>query len=330
MAVAAAAELDAIVNQSFLEEQARFNKKKIKTGESGNVAILFKEVQLIKTECNICYDDSAACIQCYQCDFKYCQECLGKVISEFNKCSACQANFKDNYEQLKTKNKKKKAPPPPQRPQLQPAPSRQKSIAKNTKPQGKAIANLANEYEDLLLSDYEIEQIAFLTQMESLNISNTKTSATSKKQNQSQINNNRQNNNANADANQRYLDNDFGEDVEPCQFQTVMPNAEYAFNVKLDRINNHLIYTTIRYNLYPIILNYKLLDKYFQRCIFFNLVELLNKPKIFINVWQNISAMLDSFYCNYNYIIELNEFNNPEFIYKKQDLLNTITQMVSY
>jgi hypothetical protein len=37
------ATLDDVVNQSFLEELNRFNKKKIKTGECNNVSKLFKE-----------------------------------------------------------------------------------------------------------------------------------------------------------------------------------------------------------------------------------------------------------------------------------------------
>lgn len=310
------ATLDDIIEQSFQDELNRFNKKKVKNGECNNVAELFKQVQTIKTECNICYDDAVNCIQCYQCDFKYCEKCLSKVISEFNKCSACQANFKDNYSQLKDKNKKTSI----------------NSNATATTYTSPANSNNSND----LLSDYEIEQLTLLLQMDNINIkSNSRTNKKNeihKHQNYNNNNNNSKPNkftNANTNIN-RYLDNDFDDEIESCQFQTINPNSRYNFRVQQNTDSNELIYICNNSNLYPIIINYKLLDKCFQRTVFICLVELIEKPNIFPNVWQTIAAMIYNFSCNYNSLIHNRNFKNQAFLYQKQDLINTINQMASY
>jgi hypothetical protein len=332
------ATLDDIINQSFQEEQNRFNMKKIKTGESNKVAKLFEEVSLIKTDCNICYD-SAECIQCYQCEFKYCDSCLSKVISEFNKCSACQANFKDNYAQLKDKNKKKPTRALASKNKYIPtSTSRDTSTSRNTSRNtstniftdtSNAIVN-----ENLLLSDYEIEQLTMLLQMENIHLeSNTKKNNNSNNtrnntRNNSQINT-RNNTKSSGNIN-LYLDNEFDDEIESCQFQTVKKNGRYNFNVQQNKDSNELIYTSNNYNLCPIILNYKLLDKCFQRAVFICLVELIDKPDIFQNVWQTIANMIYNFTCNYNYLIHSKNIKNQAFLYQKQDLINTFNQMVSY
>ena len=336
------ATLDDIINQSFQEEQNRFNRKKIKTGESTKVAKLFEEVSLIKTECNICYD-SVECIQCYQCDFKYCDNCLSKVISEFTKCSACQANFKDNYAQLKDKNKKKPASVLASKNTY-----RDTSTSKNTSMSRNTSRNTSTNIftgtsnaickEDLLLSDYEIEQLTLLLQMENINLeSNTKKNYNAiNTRNNTHINthiNTRNNNRINtksSDNTNLYLDNAFDDEIESCQFQTVKQNGRYNFNVQQNKDSNELIYTLNNYNLCPIILNYKLLDKCFQRAVFICLVELIDKPDIFQNVWQTIASMIYNFTCNYNHLIHSKNIKNQAFLYQKQDLINTFNQMVSY
>ena len=317
------ASLDDIINQSFREEQNRFNNKKIKTGESKNVAKLFNEVQVVSADCNICYEPECECIQCYQCDFKYCQECLKKIISEFNKCSACQANFKDNYEQLKEKNKKNKNKPINT--------SIKVSTINNSSDSYNDYGN--NDYSQDLLSDYEIEQLAMLLQMENMHL-NTNTKHTSNTNNSSYTSNsgntNNTSNSSNTNKTNNYLDNEFDDEIESCQFQNIRPNARCNFDVQQNKDTNELIYTSNDSNLGPIIINYKLLDKYFQRTVFICLVELINKPDIFPNVWQTISAMIYNFTCNYNYLLHCKNFQNQAFIYQKQDLINIFNQMASY
>jgi hypothetical protein len=95
--------LENILNQSFQEEVNRHNNREISRSEENNVDSLFNSLEGINTECNICYSDEK-CIQCYQCEFKYCKVCMSKVISEFTKCSACQCNFINNYSLIKDKN----------------------------------------------------------------------------------------------------------------------------------------------------------------------------------------------------------------------------------
>ena len=323
------ATLDDVVNQSFLEELNRFNKKKIKTGECNNVSKLFEEVQAIKTDCNICYDDSIECIQCYQCDFKYCQVCLNKVISEFTKCSACSANFKDNYTQLKDKNKKKPA----------------RVLKSKNKPVFGNEPALDNTNEDLLLSDYEIEQLAILWRMDNIHIKpvnkNSKNSrGSTHTKNSKKINNVNNVNNISTNANQsyndnpsyndnQYLDNDFDDEIDPCQFQ-IINQSIYHFIVQQNKDCSELIYISSDDNLSPIILNYKLLDKCFQRTVYICLLEIRDNPDIFPNVWQTMSNMIYNFTCNYIHLIHTKNFKNQAYLYQKQDLVNTISQMASY
>jgi hypothetical protein len=342
------ATLDDIVNQSFQEEQNRFNNKKIKTGESNKVAKLFEEVQAIKTDCNICYNNSIECIQCYQCDFKYCQECLTKIISEFNRCSACSANFKDNYSQLKDKNKKIPV---------------SASSSKNTKTSRYNDTYITASNEDLL-SDYEIEQIAILLKIENFHLepnnkSTNKKNNTKNTKNTQAFNNaneygyldnefnngfdngvnngfnngyldNEFNNGFNNKFNNGYLDNEFDNEIESCQFQIIKQTGRYIFNVQLNTDSNEIIYTANVDNLHPIILNYKLLDKCFQRTVFLCLLELIYKPNIFPNVWQTMGGMIYNFTYCYSYLIHSKNHKNQGFLYQKQDLINTINQMSSY
>ena len=95
--------LENILNQSFQEEINRYNNREISRTEENNVENLFNSLEGINTECNICYLD-AKCLQCYQCEFKYCKVCMSKVISEFAKCSACQCNLINNYSLINQKN----------------------------------------------------------------------------------------------------------------------------------------------------------------------------------------------------------------------------------
>lgn len=80
MAAALDDNVNNVLNQSFLEEYERFMKKHVSTSENSNVEKLFKEVQTKTKDCNICYEEETACIQCYQCDFNYCHQCLNKII----------------------------------------------------------------------------------------------------------------------------------------------------------------------------------------------------------------------------------------------------------
>ena len=123
--------------------------------------------------------------------------------------------------------------------------------------------------------------------------------------------------------------NGFDDEIDPCQFQTINPSI-YHFTVQQNTDCNELIYISSDHNLSPIILNYKLLDKCFQRTVYICLLELRDNPDIFPNVWQNMSNMIYNFTCNYIYLIHTKNFKNQAFLYQKQDLVNTISQMASY
>jgi hypothetical protein len=147
-------------------------------------------------------------------------------------------------------------------------------------------------------------------------------------------NNEKSNSNTSASASasmNNYLDSFIDDNIEPCQFQTIKPNAKYNFTVTCDCEGKILIYSPTKNNICPIIINYELLDKDFQRTLFIQLVELIDKPSKFINAWQTISDLINNF--TNNYAFNKHEMNknkgNPTFIYQKQDLLNIIIQIVS-
>lgn len=144
--------IDNIINQSFLDDLAKYNSKPLNNSENKSVDRLFNKIGGLKDDCNICYDN-CKCIQCYQCEFKYCQKCLGKITSEFTKCSACQIDFKNslckieefNIALIKKHNKKTQPPPP-----IPPRPGNYKpGNSKNSK------AGYVNSYLDNYLADYQ-------------------------------------------------------------------------------------------------------------------------------------------------------------------------------
>lgn len=95
-----------IQQQSFEEDLNRYNSRQINTTESQNVTKLFDNTTGRVLDCNICYEETK-CLQCYQCDFYYCKECMIKIISEFKKCSACQCTFLNKYNLITKKNQTK-------------------------------------------------------------------------------------------------------------------------------------------------------------------------------------------------------------------------------
>ena len=208
-----------------------------------------------------------------------------------------------------------------------------------------------------MLSDYEIEQLAIIMGIENMNVEssnirngkndsnarNTKNGGGNlmhsfknifnKSTKRATTNTNisqKSSNNSVQDEYCGYLDNDFDDDIESCQFQTVNPTARYNFTVEHNADSNELIYTPNDDKLRVIIINYKLLDKCFQRTVFFSLADLTNKPENFITVWQTTAAMIYNLTCNYIHIAHTKNYRNQTFIYQKKDLINTINQMVSY
>ena len=97
--------LQDVLNISFQEELNRYNNRPINTSEHNNVKNLFTKLKGIQKECVICYD-KLNCIKCFQCDAYYCNDCLVKVISEYENCSVCRTVLKGFYNKLEQSNKK--------------------------------------------------------------------------------------------------------------------------------------------------------------------------------------------------------------------------------
>ena len=96
-------DLESILNQTFNDEYNRIASRPLGNSESKNIDNVFININNI-TECLICCDDDKHCIKCFQCTATYCKVCLIKIASDFNKCSTCGVNIKENYKKIKEYN----------------------------------------------------------------------------------------------------------------------------------------------------------------------------------------------------------------------------------
>lgn len=97
--------LQEVLNTSFQEELDRYNSRPVNTSEKNNVTNLFTKLKGLKKECVICYE-KLQCLKCFQCDSYYCNDCMIKVISEYEHCSVCRTLLKGFYAKLEQTNKK--------------------------------------------------------------------------------------------------------------------------------------------------------------------------------------------------------------------------------
>ena len=88
-------DLESILNQSFNDEYNNILTTPINNSEINKVNDIFRNIENVN-DCIICCDDTKICVKCFQCTAYYCKECLSRIASEFNKCSTCNINIKDN------------------------------------------------------------------------------------------------------------------------------------------------------------------------------------------------------------------------------------------
>lgn len=293
--------LEQVILQSFQEEQNTFNQKQINNTESKNILSIFQQVKPAIGECNICYQEEQPCIQCYQCEFKYCSTCLGKIVSEFTKCSSCSCDLKNNYQKLIQKNssKSKLTPPPPPPRTTYNIPS---STPSST-PSRTGFHNFdINDYlpdnafdsdsnNDNSLNEYELEQ---LEQLKLLNNSHNST---------------RQN-------------------------HITKPGKPYGFTITTDDINKMQIYTSStssnsysNSNLFPIIINTQNLDNSFQSILKIYLCSIIDNTSSFTNKWSQISTAINKFNNQCNGLIGQPQSNIIQN--KKKDLIKKIIDIVN-
>lgn len=280
------ASLDDIINQSFQEEQNRYNNKSIKNTESGTVDKLFSETDPVKAECNICSQEDILAVQCFQCNFMYCKTCLGIVISQFSKCSSCSCDFKNSIDRLVGKNKSKQ----------------NAGIS--------SVITTSADYDDL--DDYELAQLAYLTMQEQNNKNNINTYA----KNQSSRTNVKTSNTSDTSNKQNY------------DQKIVIKNGSNHYYTITNQPNiSTFIYTPNNMNLYPIVLNYQLLDNQFQSILDIYLKNLLDKPNKFNTVWEQYALLINNF-CNNYYGHNINQLmNNLDFINDKKELVKKIIDL---
>jgi hypothetical protein len=283
--------LNNILNQSFQDELNRHNNRPINTSENVNVSNLFTKLQGVKTDCNICYNETK-CLQCYQCQFNYCEECMTKVISEYNKCSACQANFINSYNKLEQKN----------------ADTIKNNNNSNNNNSKNNNSNNQIDYSNFILNDYvfddyvfddydtdnEIEQITIAIK-NSLNDIND-----SGNNNGNNNGNNSGNNNANNNSGKTtleiYIEELQNNEILPYKITSLKNNnftpnftAFYNINKKL------LIYCPHDKKLPNIELNYKIFNTQFQLELRIILIHILTFSNKFNNTWIKIRNAINSF-----------------------------------
>ena len=283
--------LDYTINQSFEEELNRYNARKISTVEAKNVDDLFNILGGQQIECNICYTEDK-CLQCYQCEFKYCSDCLNKVISEFKKCSACQCDYKNCYEMIIDKNLKNNL-------------SQNKLLSQrqtNTHINQKNIDNI--EYHLEYDIDYDIDYELSVALENSIISNNNKNSTNN------QVGKNLLDDIMNYDIPdnklyntlkkkhelssniENYVEELINNEIMPFQMSSLRnENKTPNFKANYDRVKKILVYYAHDYNLPPIELGYKYFDTIFQTELRILLIKLLDYPNKFNNSWSRISTL---------------------------------------
>jgi hypothetical protein len=286
-----------IINQSFIEEQNKYNNRQIDNSEEKNVDTLFKEINTINTDCNICYSEDN-CIQCYQCHFRYCKNCLIKVISEFKKCSACNIDFKNNYQSLKNKNKK-----------ITTTTTTTTTTSTSTSTKKSSTQYFDENIENYLLNEDIIEDDILINQIIIDNIISNRNMAST---------------NASTRQKDNYLKELLNNEILPFDLKTFKTDTKYNFKVNYDRKNHLQIYTSTKNSLSPIILNYKILDTYFQSTLRVYLIHILDYPNKFKEIWAQISILINNFCNNY---LNTDIKNNYEFEVHKKNLIEEINEL---
>ena len=81
-------DLTQAINDSFQETEYNYQGASISSNDSSVIVKTYKKIGIVG-ECNICCDESKEVCKCGICNFQYCQDCLKRVINDFNKCSSC-------------------------------------------------------------------------------------------------------------------------------------------------------------------------------------------------------------------------------------------------
>jgi hypothetical protein len=81
-----------------------FNESQTTNNSIVNINDIMKNLELAdelftkyskQNECKICYDEKN-CIKCGVCELFYCKMCIIRIMTQYNKCSACNNNFDIN------------------------------------------------------------------------------------------------------------------------------------------------------------------------------------------------------------------------------------------
>jgi hypothetical protein len=76
------------INNSFLETEYNYQGVSLNSNDSSILNTKYNRIGTVG-ECHICCEDTKKICKCGVCNFQYCQDCLKRVITDFNKCSSC-------------------------------------------------------------------------------------------------------------------------------------------------------------------------------------------------------------------------------------------------
>jgi hypothetical protein len=317
---------DTILNQSLQDEINRQNNRPIDISESKNVDNLFKKLQSIDSDCNICYSNSK-CLQCYQCNYKYCQDCMSKVISEFHKCSQCSANLINNYNKIEDKNKQIIN-------ELNKKKNQNQNQNQNENYNQKQNQNYnQNQQNNVFYPDYidEMEQINIAIHNSLIELTNTKTTTNIKANNNvannNVANNNVANNNTNKSKLEIYIEELQNNEILPYKFTSLKHHQlKPNFECVNDYNNKLLIFCADDKHLPNIEINYKIFNTTFQLEFNVLLVHLVKEKKFekkFNNIWIKIHNTIQEFYKtrqnihtnkHTNRLVDINHNKNNELL----------------
>lgn len=324
-------ELDNIVNQLFQNEINNLYNKDIRRTEQGEIVRIFGKVPGVRIECNICYSVEM-CLECYTCDMKYCKECLIKVASEFQKCSACQSVFINNYDKIEKKNKN-----------LLDKVNINQNINNN-----KLINDLANYCFDNSFefnnsqniqniqnnrnnrntgnSIEELQRIIY----ESIAGNNSSNSGNNspKQQNNTVKSMNSVNAVNTGNPNNSFLRELRNNERLPYNSSSIFPsNITPNFSSFYDDGNKVQLFISDKANLPIIEINYKLLDINFQANLRLLLIQLVKNKIHFDNKWVEIGRMIKNFNIKNGKYIQ--DKNNSYFISEKKQLLQQLNLLIN-
>lgn len=81
-----------VIDNSFQEDEQQYHARHLNQHDVNDINSLYRLRGKVG-ECNICCEETYKVCQCHTCNFQYCQGCLSRILTDFNKCSSCNQDI---------------------------------------------------------------------------------------------------------------------------------------------------------------------------------------------------------------------------------------------